>query len=294
MANRFLLTCESTADLPYQTVRELADEILFYTYCVDGEEYPDEMQKTPDALPRFYAMLRAGKLPTTSQITEFRYLEFFEPLVRQGDLLHIAFGSGMTPSVRNAEAAAAKLREKYPDREILVVDSLCSSVGYGLLVREAARLREAGQTPAQVAQWLTEHRRELHHQFFSTDMKFFRRSGRVSGPMATIATVLSICPLMRLDSEGRIFAYSKTRGIKNAVDATVKAVKEHLRPDPSGEYACTLGHSDCPALAAQVKEELERQIPALAGRVQIEQIGTVIASHCGPGTVAAFFWGDER
>lgn len=138
----FTLSCESTVDLPYSYVNGRNIPVLFYSYSVDGVSYPDDMGRDPEALGRFYRHLAEGKLPITSQINEFEYEEFFEPLVRQGDLLHIAFGSGMTASVNNAMIAAESLREKYPDREIIVIDSYCSSSGYGMLVDDAADLRD--------------------------------------------------------------------------------------------------------------------------------------------------------
>lgn len=137
MNNGFLLSCESTVDLPYSYVAGRDIPVLFYTYMVDGAVFPDDMGRDPAALPRFYEQLAGGKLPSTSQLNEFQYEAFFEPLLQQGDVLHIAFDSGMTGSVANARKAEA-LVEKHPDRTIRVVDSLCSSSGYGLLVDVAA------------------------------------------------------------------------------------------------------------------------------------------------------------
>ena len=143
MQHTFILSCESTVDLPYSYVSGRGIPVLFYSYSIDGVDYPDDMLRDPAALPHFYKLLDEGKMPSTSQLNEFAYEEFFEPLVQQGDVLHIAFGSGMTSSVQNAELAAQRLREKYPDRTICVIDSLCSSSGYGMLVDYAADLRDA-------------------------------------------------------------------------------------------------------------------------------------------------------
>lgn len=129
-------------------------------------------------------------------------------------MLHIAFGSGMTASVQNAMLAAETLREKYPERKLTVIDSLCSSSGYGLLVDGAANLRDEGRSMDEIADWVLEKRQKVHHQFYSTELKFYRRSGRMSGAAAAIGTVLGICPIMRLDDKGRIIAYDKVRGKK--------------------------------------------------------------------------------
>jgi len=180
----FLLSAESTVDLPFSYMEGRDIPILFYNYTVDGAEYIDDMGRDPEALPRFYRMLEEGKLPSTSQLNVYQYVDFLEPLVQQGDVLHIAFGSGMTNSVANAFQAAEILREKYPERKLEVIDSLCSSSGYGLLVDDAADMRDEGKSLEETAAWVMSVRNTVHHQFFSTDLKFFRRSGRVSGAAA--------------------------------------------------------------------------------------------------------------
>ena len=145
-------------------------------------------------------------------------VRFFEEQLRQGsDLLHIALGSGMTTSVDNAMTAAELVRERFPDRKVVVIDSICSSSGYGMLVDYAADMRDAGRTMDEVAGWVEANRHDVHHQFYSTELRYYQRSGRMSGPAAAIATVLNICPIMRLDDRGRIIAYEKVRGKKRAL-----------------------------------------------------------------------------
>ena len=190
----FILSCESTVDLPYRYVTERNIPVLFYAYTVDGCEYPDDMGRDPEALPRFYSFLEEGKIPSTSQLNQFQYERYFEPLLQQGDVLHIALGSGMTSSVFNAEKAATLLRLQYPDRKLIVIDSLCSSTGYGLLVEMAADMRDEGCTMEEVEHWVKASRKSIHHQFFSSDLKYLRRSGRMSGPAAMLGTMLSIPP----------------------------------------------------------------------------------------------------
>ena len=165
MESSFLLSCESTIDLPYSYANERNLPVLFYSYQVDGVNYEDDMGRNPEALPKFYGFLAEGKLPTTTQLNEFQYETFFDNLLQQGDVLHIAFGSGMTASVQNAMLAAETLREKYPERRLVVIDSLCSSSGYGLLVDGAADLRDAGKSLDEVADWVLAHRQNVHHQF---------------------------------------------------------------------------------------------------------------------------------
>lgn len=293
MSRNFILSCESTVDVPFSYMEERDVPVLFYSYMVDETEYIDDMCRDPKALPNFYAMLEAGKLPATSQINEFKYYDFFKELLEQGDVLHIAFGSGMTPSVINARKAADKLKEEYPQRTLIVIDSLCSSSGYGLLVDAAIGMRDKGCPKEEIAEWVLANRNKVHHQFYTTDLKHFRRSGRVSGAAATVGSILNICPLMHLNAEGRIIAYDKVRGKVNALKRTVAAVEAHAQGGTDYDQKCWICHSNCPADAEKTKAALEERFPKMQD-LRIFDIGTIIASHCGPGTVAVFFFGDER
>ena len=252
------------------------------------------MLRDPEALPNFYQLLDDGKLPSTSQLNEFAYEEFFEEQLKQGDLLHIAFGSGMTKSVTNAESAASKMREKYPNRKLVVVDSLCSSSGYGMLVDYAADMRDRSCSIEETEKWLIDNRNKIHHQFFSTELKHYRRSGRMSGATAMIATILGICPIMRLDDKGRIIAYGKVRGKTNAIKTTLDAMESHAQGGKNYSEKCWICHSRCLEDAENLKKELKQRFPNIKGDIRICDVGTIIASHCGPGTVAVFFLGDER
>ena len=269
--------------------------VLFYTYVVDGREYDDDMGRDPEALPRFYGFLKEGKLPQTSQINVAAYTEFFEKLLdKGGDVLHIAFTSGQSGSVHNAFLAAEELKDRYPGQRLVVIDSLCSSSGYGLLVDYAADMRDEGKTLDEVAQWVLDNRNKVHHQFFSSDMTQFRRTGRVSGAAATVATVLNICPIMRLDDKGAIKAYSKVRGKKKAVETTVDTMEQCARNGRDYDGKCFVCHSQCPEDARLVIEAVEERFPKLKGKIRLCDIGTIIGSHAGQGTVAVFFIGDER
>ena len=294
MADSFILSCESTVDLPYSYVSGRNIPVLFYSYLANGQEYIDDMGRDPEALPHFYEMLKAGTLPSTSQLNTFQYTEFFEELLKRGDLLHIAFGSGMTGSVKNALEAAEALREKYPERRLIVVDSLCSSSGYGLLVDMAADMRDRGDSMEAIAAWVEQNRNKVHHQFFSTDLKYFKRSGRVSGAAATVGAILNICPIMRLDDKGRIIAYDKVRGKKNAIRETLRTMEAHVQDGVNYAGKCFVCHSNCPVEAEETKAAVQARFPHISGEIRVCDIGTIIASHCGPGTVAVFFMGDER
>ena len=290
----FTLSCESTVDLPFSYVNSRDIPVLFFEYSIDGQPYPDDMLRDPAALPRFYQFLDDGKMPSTSQLNEFDYESFFEAQLQKGDLLHIAFGSGMTQSVQNAVQAAQTLRQRYPNRRLEVIDSLCSSSGYGLLVDYAADLRDAGRSMDEVIDWVMAHRQRIHHQFYSTRLDFYRRSGRMSGPTAMLATILNICPIMRLDDGGRIIAYGKVRGKANAVKTTVDTMEAHAEGGRGYTGKCFICHSNCLEDAEKTRDAVRARFPLISGDIRICDIGTIIASHCGPGTVAVFFVGDER
>ncbi len=294
MDRKFILSCGSTVDLPYAYVSSRDIPVIFYGYAVEDKEFVDDMERDPNALKHFYDILADGKLPRTSQINENAYLQFFDELLQRGDVLHIAFGSGMSGSVNNAERAAEELREKYPQRKIVVVDSLCSSSGYGLLVDYAADMRDAGASLEETEAWIISHRMKVHHQFFSTDLSFYRRSGRMSGTAATLGAILGICPIMRLNDEGRIIAYDKVRGKKKAIAETTRIMLEHAEGGADYDGKCFICNSNCRESAEALRDSVEQAFPKLKGKIVITNIGTIIASHCGPGTVAVFFLGDER
>lgn len=295
MRNNFVLSCESTVDLPFSYISGRNIEVLFYTYSVDGVEYDDDMGRDPEALNRFYGFMEAGKFPATSQINIYKYTDYFESLLKlyDGDILHIAMGSGMSPSVNNAIDAAAELNEKYPSRKIKVIDSLCSCGGYGILVDLAADMRDEGKSFKEIIDWLEENKSRIHHQFFSTDLKYFKRSGRVSGATATVATILGICPIMHLNSTGHIIAYGKVRGKKNAIKTTVETMLNDVEEGKDYNGKCVLCHSNCIEEAKETIDLIKKTFPKLK-EVKLSDIGTIIASHAGPGTVALFFVGKPR
>lgn len=293
MQHKFILSCESTVDLPFEYVNSRDIPVLFYTYSVNDKTYVDDMLRDPDALPRFYEMLRGEHLPSTSQINEVQYEEFFESLIEKGDLIHIAFSSGMSGSCNHAQAAAERIRERHPERRIVVVDSLCGSSGFGLLVDMAADLRDSGASFEEVSDWLLNNRQKIQHHFFSSDMRFFKRSGRVSGPTAALGAILNICPVMKLNEKGSIIAYDKVRGKKNAIRRMCDIMAQKAEGGEAYRGKCFISHSNCLEDAEQLRDAVRSRFPE-ASEVRICDIGTIIGSHCGPYTVALYFYGEER
>ena len=296
MERKFNLSCCSTADLPYAHMAERDIPVKLYSYFIGDEEFVDDMERDPDALRGFYAKVAAGALPRTSQVNEAAYAEFFEEqLARlEGDLLHLSFTSGLSGSVNNAFRAAEEVMAKHPGRRIVVVDTLAASSGYGMLVDYAADMRDAGASLEETEAWLLANRSRLHHQFFCSDLTHFKRSGRVSGAAATLGAILGICPIMRLNDEGRIIAYDKVRGRKKAVAETTRVMLQHAQNGADYDGRCYICNSNCPEEAELMRASIEASFPRLVGKIRICNIGCVIGSHCGPGTVAVFFLGDER
>lgn len=291
---QFVLSCESTIDLPYEKMRARDVEVLFYSCTANGEIFEDDMDRNPEALDAFYEKLESGTVISTSQINDYTYYGYFKELLEKGDVLHIAFGSGMTKSVYNAQRAAERLREKYPEHKLIVIDSTCSCAGYGLLTEYAADLRDRGASLEETAAFAEANKLRVRHEFFSTDLSFYRKSGRMSGPAAMLAAVLNICPILHLNRAGEIIAYSKVRGRKNAVKEVLRVMEEHAENGTAYDGKCVICHSKCAAEAELLKAAIEEKFPNLRGRTEVYPIGMVIASHCGPGTVALFFMGDER
>ena len=293
MERKFILSCGSTVDLPYSYCESRDIPVIFYTYVVDGTEYVDDMLRDPAALPNFYAILADGKLPHTSQVNTERYIEFFDSLLQKGDVLHIAFGSGLSGSALNAKAAMEAIAPKYPQRTIRVVDSLAASSGHGLLVDYIADMRDAGCTLEEAYQWAESNKLNINHQFFSTDLTHLRRSGRVSGPAAMLGTLLGICPIMHLNAEGRIIAYDKVRGKGSAVKETARVMLQRAQGGKDYDGKCFISHSHALDTAQRLRDLIRAQCPKVQ-EIRIFDIGTIIASHTGPGTVALFFYGKDR
>ena len=295
MKENFQLSCESTVDLPFSYVDGRNVKVLFYSYFVDGEEYADDMGRDPAALDRFYNFLNEGKIPTTSQINEFAYEEFFRNILDEGkDVFHICFGTGMTGSYYNAVKVADVLKKEYPDRKIVVIDSLCSSSGYGMLVDDVKDMFDEGVESDKIIDWIEKNKNRIHHQFFSTDLKYYRRTGRMSGPVAGIAAIFKIHPIMRLNSKGKIIAYTKTIGKAAAIKKTLDTMEEHCDDGKNYSGKCWICHSNNLPDAILTKEMIQERFPNIKSEIKILDIGTIIASHSGPGTIAVFFHGDER
>ena len=284
----FTLSCESTVDLNLQYLTKRNIPVISYTYTVDGVEYEDDM-RAGNGLAIFYNQLAAGKMPSTSLINVERYKQFFRSLLTSGDVLHVAFSGGLSQSANNAKLAAEQLQREFPDRKVLVVDSLCACVGYGMFVDSVADVRDSGKSLDEAYAWAMDNRLNVHHQFFPTTLTYFRRSGRVSGLKAFVGNIFKLCPIMRVDSCGKLIAYSKVMSESKAITKTLQEVEAKILDGQDYNGKLWVGHSDYISCANKIVTELKAKYPK--ADVRIYDIGPVIASHCGPGTLAVFFWG---
>lgn len=287
----FNVSCESTCDLPFQYLDKRNCKILFYTYTIDDEELVDDMGRTTTALPTLFEALKT-KHPRTSQINVSTYEAFFLEQLQHGDLLHVTFSSGLSKSAENAFKAAENIKKMKLPHKLAVVDSLCSSGGYGLLMDGVLNRRDEGMSFSKLCQWTQENRLRVHHFFFSTDLTYYRRSGRISGAAAFVGNVFKICPVMRLDKQGKIVAYAKAITPRKAIAKLIEETKTHLTPDNCDNYMF-LQHSNCPE-TAELTRAAFANVFAQAKDTRAADLGIVICCHCGPNTVAVFFWGDQR
>ncbi len=293
MAN-YILSCCSTADLSAAHLQARDIHYVCFHYMLDGVSYPDDLgQSMP--FDRFYAAMAAGADTKTAQVSVGEFTDYFAAFLEQGqDVLHVSLSSGLSGSSNSARVAAQELMAKYPGRRIIVVDSLGASSGYGLLMDKLADLRDGGMGLEELAAWAEAHRLEVHHWFFSTDLTFYVKGGRISKASGWFGTVLKVCPLLNMDNLGRLIPRYKVRGKQAVIKMIVDKMEEHAVGGLDYSGKCYISESACMEDARAVAGMVEARFPRLNGKVVINSIGTTIGSHTGPSTVALFFWGDER
>lgn len=290
----YKITCCSTCDLTAEHLKSLGVEFAKYHYIIDGVDYKDDLfvSSSPES---FYGAIAAGALPTTSQVTPEELLELWSPILAQGhDILHIEFSSGLSGGYASALSAQEEVKKHYPARKVVVVDSLCASSGYGLLVDKAVELKAGGMGLEELAAWLEENKLRLRHWFFSTNLQHFKRGGRISGPAATIGSLLKICPVMDVNCQGKLIIRKKVTGKKKAIKEMFEQMTAQAEGGAGYDGKCFISHSDVIADARELADLIHAGFPKLNGSVEIDNIGTVIGSHTGPGTVALFFFSSTK
>lgn len=292
--NSYVVSCCSTADLPESFFQETGILYIPFHFVIDGEEYPDDLGKTMP-FPEFYKRVEGGALPTTSQINVGEYIRFFETYLADGkDLIHFCLSSGITGSFNSACIARDELSEKYPERTIKVVDTLCASSGFGFLMDKVNELWKAGASLEEVYLFAEENKLKVRHWVYASDLFHLKRGGRISAASAAFGSLLNICPVIDVNYEGKLIVREKARGKKKAMQILVNHMKEECEDRLEYSGKCFISNSNCPEEAAAIAAMVEEAFPKLNGKVKIYDIGAVIGAHTGPGTIALFFWGDPR
>ena len=273
----FVLSCCSTADLTKEHFQQRDISYICFHYALDGVDYPDDLGETMP-FDKFYAAMANGAETRTSQVNISEFVDYFTPFLEQGkDILHVCLSSGLSGVSNSAENAARIVRERYPDRKIYIVDSLGASSGYGLLMDRLADLRDEGMPIDGVRDWAEAHKLELHHWFFSTDLTFYVKGGRISKVAGVFGGLLDICPLLNMDNLGRLIPRSKIRGKKRVMKEIVARMEEHAQGGLDYSGKCYISQSACYDDARAVADEIEKKFPKLNGKVEIYSVANLHA-----------------
>ena len=291
--SEYVIVTDSSDDLSAELVEQLELSILPLAFILKGKTYRDYPDRREMPIGAIYTSLREGEMVTTAAVNVAEYQAHLEPILAAGkDVLVLAFSSGLSTTCNSARIAAQELSEAYPERKILVVDTLCASLGQGLLVWYAARMRQSGKSIEEVRDWAEANKLHLCHWFTVDDLHFLKRGGRVSAATAVVGTMLQIKPVLHVDNEGHLINMAKARGRK----AALKALVDHMEQtaiDPAGQTVF-ISHGDCLEDAQFVAQEVSQRFGIPLERIVLNEIGPVIGAHAGPGTVALFFLGKER
>ena len=289
--SEYIIVTDSSGDLGEELVRELDVSVLPLSFLIQGKtlkDYPDKRDMSPK---EFYQLLRDGEMSTTNAVNMYQYEELLTPVLEAGkDVLILSFSSGLSATCQASRLAADELREKFPERKIQVVDTLCASAGQGMLVWYAAQKRKAGESLEAVRDWCEENKMKVCHWVTVDDLMYLKRGGRISATTALAGTLLQIKPIIHLDDEGKLNTVGKARGRKAALDLLIQKVTDTaIAPQDQTMF---VSHSDC----LEDAEYLAGQLKSKCGAkdVKLCDIGPVIGSHTGPGCAVVFFFGQPR
>ena len=290
MAN-FKLFSDSTNDLPASMADELNVTVIPLEFHVDGNNYVNYLDGRELSSKALYDALRAGKPSGTSMVTSHRYTEAFEPVLKSGEsILYLAFSSGLSGSYDQAVQAAAELNEKYSPQKVVVIDTLCASLGQGLLVWYTAKKMEDGGSIDEVADYTRNLIPSLCHWVTVDDLNHLKRGGRVSGASAVVGTLLGIKPIIHVDDDGKLIPVDKVRGRRQSLEYLANKMNDTAL-DLTGQTVF-ISHGDSLEDATALSEIIKSKMGV--SDFVIHEIGPVIGSHSGPGTIALFFLGEKR
>ena len=282
---------DATSDLPQEIIDTLGIKVIPMDFEINGKvysHYPDERNLDSKT---FYEMTQQGIIATTTQITPVRFIEYFTPTLEEGkDILYICFSSGLSGTYGSSQVAIENLKEEYPNRKIMSVDSLCASCGEGLLVYLAAKEKEKGKTIEELYNWVEENRLNICHWYKVDDLFHLKRGGRIGSIAATFGTALNIKPLLNMDNEGKLQLVQKVRGKKACEHNMINKLKESYLPDKYDTII--ISHADCEYEALSLEKMLRKEWEV--GEIIHSKIGPVIGAHSGKGTLLINFYGKKR
>lgn len=285
-----VILTDSCCDLPISYVKENDIKVLSIRVSIDKEEFHDDLGQSL-GYHEFYEKIRSGKMPTTSQVTSYTFEEAFRGEVEKGNsVLYIGFSSALSGCVNSARVAKKTIEEEFKEADITVIDSLCASLGLGLLVYYAIEMRNNNKSKEEMVSWIEENKLKLNHWFTVDDLNHLQRGGRVSKAVAAFGTILSIKPIMHVDNEGRLIPLAKVKGRKKSIRTLMEHMKEKaINPE---EQVVFISHGDCEEEAIWLKKLIIEELKVKD--VLINPIGVAVGSHSGPGTMALFFMGKDR
>ena len=286
--SEYVISVNSTVDLPKEWLEERAVPVISLKYTIDNETYDDMSGLTSK---EFFQKLREGKMAVTTQVNPEQAKEGLEKIVREGkDILHLAFSSGLSGTYNSMRIAAEELKEEYPERKIIVIDTLCACMGEGLLLYYALKHKKEGMSVEELADWVEQNKLHVCHNVTVDDLHHLQRGGRVSKTAAVLGTMVQIKPIIHVDDEGKLQVIGKERGRKRSIQKIVDMSVERSKGWDNEIIMIT--HGDCPEdaeyLAKVVREKMGVE------NILINNIGTVIGSHTGPGVLAVFHMGGKR
>lgn len=286
----FIILTDNTVDLPASWMEEREVDCEYLPCTVDGIVYD---KKNKIEICEFYKKMREGSMPTTSQINPTQAETFFESFLQEGkDILYIAFSSGLSGTYSSCTIAAEELKQKYPDRRIEVIDTLAASMGEGLILYYAVKMKQEGKNMDEIISWILENRCHVCHVFTVDDLNHLHRGGRVSKATAVLGTLVNIKPMLHVDEEGRLTALGKVRGRKKSLSGLISMMEERIGAYRESNDVIYICHGDCEEDAEYVASLVRKKFGY--ENILINPIGPTIGAHAGPGTVGVFFLGDHR
>lgn len=288
----YIISTDTSCDFPLEYVKQHQLPLITLFYSIDGVTGENGCPSS-DVLKNFYDKMRAGSMTKTQQASIEDTEKVFREILKEGkDILHIAFSSGLSGTANAARLAAENMMEEFPERKIIVIDSLCASLGQGLLVDYALKLQQQGKTMEETAKWLEDHIQNICHLFTVEDLKYLQRGGRISKTTALVGTMIGIKPVLHVDPEGKLVSISKVRGRKQSIQALVNKMEENIGKYRGEKQPIFISHGDCIEDANYLAELVKERFGY--DEFLINDVGPTIGAHSGPGTLALFFMGETR